>query len=180
MQTAVRDRLAPLIAGQPGDQHTARNAHLVTAHSEEAVDKILFGLMLIEGAEQDGALLPNAQAEIDKLLGISVQNNYFSAPDQIDTTGLGVLPGASLAAARTGRWAVRIETDVTRQSEVHVRMVAAGAEKAGAFRATKDGADTIDISAFAKWVKDATVADDDGLAILEINLPNQSLAIADV
>lgn len=179
MQTEVNSRLVPLLAGQAADQHTARNAHIVSAHSEEAAEAIKFGLMLIEGAARDGALLPSAQAEIGKLLGISVRSDYFSAPTQINADG-GVLPGMSLGAARTGRWAVRIEADVTRVSEVHVRMVANGAELAGAFRPTADGADTIDITAFAKWVYAADLVDDGGLALLEINLPNQALATLDV
>lgn len=178
MQTAVRDTLVPYLAGQPADQHTARNAHVVTANSEETVDAILPGLMLIEGVANDGALLPNALADIAKFLGVSVRSDYFDYPTQVNASG-GVLPGGSLGAARTGRWVVRIEASVTRAAEVHVRMVAAGPELAGAFRPTADGADTIDITPFANWVYDADLEDDGGLAVLEINLPNQALATAD-
>jgi hypothetical protein len=78
---------------------------------------------------------------------------------------------------RKGRIFVRPEDAVTPTSEVHVRAVATVAEVAGAFRGTNDGTtDTIDITGFAKWHTSAGAGE---IAILEIDMTQASLAVAD-
>lgn len=182
-QTSV-DSVAPLgIPGMLSDFHTTQYGDINPGTNEEASAPIPFGVMVKKGTEAGQVKLLAAQADADDLEGIAVQADVYDPLTQLTdvTVGTveqsGVNSGVTFDILRRGRIWVRPEEAVTPVSEVHVRAVAAGAETKGAFRATADGTDTIDITAFAKW---RTSAEANELAELEIDMNNLALATLDV
>jgi hypothetical protein len=172
-QTSVTT--APKV-GQPGtaaDEYTALNGQIASATSEEASAEIPFGVMVKAGTADYGVL--KMTATTNKLAGITFRTHDFADLELGDT---GLKPGATFGVARKGRYFVKIEENVTPASDVRVRAVAGGAEVAGAFRATADSTDCIDLTPFAKWVRTALAAD--GVGELDIDLTNADLAVADV
>ena len=73
----------------------------------------------------------------------------------------------TVAVMRKGRMYVKVEEAVAEGDPVYVRAVAEGAERAGAFRKSADGTDTIQLSG-AEFRSSAAA---DGLAIIDFNLP---------
>lgn len=168
---------APLVGtpGRPADEYTAQNGQVASATSEEASALIPFGIMVKKGTGDYGALLMTATS--NALLGISYRSNDFAVGLEIDESTGNLKPGATFGVARKGRFFVLIEEDVTPTSDVRVRAVAGGSEVAGAFRATADSTDCIDLTGLAQWVRTADA--DDGVAELEIDMTNIGLAVAD-
>ena len=172
MQTEVLDRMPIGIPGQLADLHTAEFGDVMSVTNEEAAAEIPFGVMVKAGTADDSAKL--LAANTDKLRGITVFAHNFSKPVQLGDTGL--KPGVTFGLLRKGRIYVRVEDAVTPASEVHVRAVAAGLEVKGAFRGTDDGTDTIDITAFAKFICSADAGE---VAVVEVDMTNASLQVAD-
>lgn len=170
-QTAVNKAPAVGRPGEPADQATACDGQVVTATSEEASAEIPFGLMVqVSTTNSDyGAKLITGTG--NKLLGITVRAHDFSDTD-LGVTGL--RPGSTFGVARTGRWFVVLEENVTPTSAVRVRC--AGTGTIGAFRTTADSTNCLDLSPFAKWVRTSLAAD--GVGELEIDLTNAALAVA--
>ena len=96
----------------------------------------------------------------DKFAGILVHEHTEEGVQPVDKDGISVLEQGSIY--------VKVEEAVVPGDSVFVRAVAAGLERAGAFRKTQDGTDCIDISSVAKW---ETAAAAGGFAVLTINLP---------
>lgn len=173
-QSSVTD--APIgVPGDIADLHTARNGQRSSSKSEEASAVILPGIMVKRGTGDYGVLKLTATANV--LAGISLRSHDFAVGTEIDATTGGYMPGTHFATAQRGRYFVRIEEDVTPTSDVRVRCVAGGSEVAGAFRATADSTDCVDLTALARWVR--TADSDDGVAELEIDMNNIGLAVAD-
>lgn len=180
MQTSVSDRMPVGIPGQLADLHSAEFGDVVSATNEEASAELPFGVMVKDGTGPD--LVKNVATTNDRLAGVIVHAQNFAKPVQLGDTGL--KPGVTFGVLRKGRIYVRVEDAVEIGDEVHVRAVIggangygdAGAESHGAFRGTQDGTDTIDITAFAKWV---TEADAGEVAVVEIDMNQASLAVAD-
>lgn len=172
MQTAVAAAMTIGIVGQIADLQSLMTGDVVSKFSEEASAEIPFGVMLGAGTADDGAKLLAATS--DNLIGISVFHHGYAAGVEVGTTG--PKPDVSIAVLNVGRAYVLVEEAVTPSSAVRVRAVAAGAELKGAFRTTADGTDTIDISAFARYM---TSADAAGIAMVEIDMRNANLAVAD-
>jgi|LULL01.1.fsa_nt_gb hypothetical protein len=74
----------------------------------------------------------------------------------------------SVSVLRKGRIYVKVETDVQKGDAAFVRAVAVDPERAGAFRNSADGTDTIDLTGKAEFVTSALAGE---LAVLDINLP---------
>lgn len=173
-QTSVTD--API--GCPGDiadEWTVRNGRRPARMSEEASAVILLGIMVKHGTGDYGALKLTATTNV--LDGITVRSHDFAVGLEVDETTGGYKPGAHFAVGQTGSYFVKIEQDVTPASDVRVRCVAAGNEVAGAFRATADGTDCIDLTPCARWIRTAAAAD--GVGELWIDMNNIGLAVAD-
>lgn len=162
-QTSVSLAMAVAFDGMQVDGGECRIESYV---SEEAADEIPFGVCVKQGTADDQCL--KLTAITDKLIGITVHSHAYQKDVEIGTTG--VKPKMTLGVAVRGQLWVPVEEAVTPASDVHVRAVAAGAEVAGAFRDTADGADTIDISAFARFKSTTTGA---GRAILEFDFTNR-------
>lgn len=167
------------VPGGIGDFWTADSGDIISATNEEANDQIPFGVMVAKSATRNAKLLA---ANSDDLLGVSVFGNAYPIPSELGDMGAGVAdtpglkPGATFGVGRKGRFWVRVEAAVALGDEVHVRAVAdpdAG-EIAGAFRAAKDGTDTIDITDFAEWVEAG-----DEVAMVEIDMSRAAGAVAD-
>lgn len=183
MQTEVLDTPLPGVAGDMADHWTASNGDIVSRASEEDETGIPPGVMVAEGEGDDGALLLGATSDV--LAGVAVRGHWYATPQQLIPvlTGLGYAPGVTFGVGRTGRYRVLIEENVAKGDEVHVRAVAVtdDDEVAGAFRASGAGTDTIDCTAFCKWVKGGEVDEDTGfgVAVVEINMGLAPLAEAD-
>lgn len=176
MQTTVLETPVFGCPGDIADLWTAERGIIDSATSEEASAEIPFGVMLQQGTGDDGAKLlgTSAAAMAVRLLGIAVRAHDFAVGSELGTTGL--KPGATFGCGKKGRFKVLVEDAVTPLSHVRVRAVAAGAEVKGAFRALADGTDCVDISAFAKWRTSAGIGE---VAVVEIDMANAALAVAD-
>lgn len=174
-QTSVT--AAPLVGrpGEPADGLTARVGRVVSGISEEASANVLPGLMVQAGTGDYGVKLLTATT--NKLKGIAVRAHDVADLDYDLVNNTGYKPGAMVPVARTERWFVRIEENVTPASDVRVRCVATGGEVAGTFRATADSTDCLELTAFARWIRTALAAD--GVAELEIDMASADLAVAD-
>lgn len=143
----------------------------------EASAEIPFGKMVARGSADDEVL--KLAATSDKLVGVVVFGQAYAktaggATLELGTTGL--TPNTLMDVLSEGRMYVFPEEAVTPTSAVRVRAVAAGAEVAGAFRATADSTDCIDISKFARWL---TTGSSTVPAVVEIDMRNAALAVAD-
>ena len=126
-----------------------------TAVSEETVNEIRFGTMVAQGVAEDGALIIATDADI--LKGVVIANGPFARDYELGDFGL--KPKVAFDVLTRGPIRVFAEGAMVVGNAVHVRATAnAGNTVIGAFRATKDAAHTIDISHFARVVRngDAT------------------------
>jgi hypothetical protein len=164
------------VAGDIADLNTAKNGVIDSATSEEASAEIPFGTMVIQGTADNGAKQLHTSAAVSEqlLLGIAVRSHDFAVGSELGDTGL--KPGATFGVLKKGRAWVAVEDAVAPGDPVRVRAVVAGNEVKGAFLTAADSTDAIDISAFAKW---RTSADAGDLAVVEIDMTNSALAVAD-
>ncbi len=173
MQTEVIP-MVEAVAGLLADNSLSKDC--LSATSEESSAEIPFGVMVCRGTEDDGVLLLNTSsaAMATSLAGIVVFGHSFSKPYELGDTGL--KPFATFNVLSRGRIYVQVEEAVEIGDAVRVRAVATGDEVKGAFRTTSDSTDCVDISSFARYIRGA---DEDGLAIVEIDMVNAALADAD-
>lgn len=169
--------LAPLVGrpGEPADELTGRVGRVVSAISEETTAGIIPGIMVKRGTGDYGVKILTAVT--DKLHGVVVRTHEVGDLDFDLVNATGFKPGAEIPVARSERWFVRIEENVSPGLDVRVRCVAAGSEVAGSFRTTADSTDCIEITPLARWVRTALAAD--GVGELEIDMANIDLAVAD-
>lgn len=156
------------IACNPGD------AVVRSKFSEEASASLPFGVMLMAGTNDNGA--KNFTANTGRCVGVTVFNQGFERTRQLDDNG--IRPGVSVGLLEIGSIFVRVQDAVTPASQVHVRAVigAGPGDVLGQFRGAKDGAETIDITAFARYKTSAGAGE---IAEVEIDLTNQALQVAD-
>lgn len=184
-QTAVLS--APLI-GSPGDladNYTATDGDIVSASNEEASASIVLGTMVKIGT---GAGLIKKLTDSHEIPFGIVTRAQFASPTEVDGVEVdtdvfydGLLPDTMCGVGRVGRFCVLIEEDVDFDDDVHVRAVATTGEVAGAFGATDNGADSINLSAFCRYCGDYDVDADTGfgVAVVEINMGLASLSVTD-
>lgn len=183
MQTAVNNRMPIGVVGQLADLSSMADAVVVTGTSEETSAQILFGKMVIQGTADDGILKPHTSAAamvpaVGTLLkGILTFSNELSEPLEVGPgDNDGILPKTTAGVLVEGSVWVLPEEAVTPKSDVRVRVVAAGGEVAGSFRATADTTDCVEITAFARW---ETSGNSTTPAKLYINMANAAMAVAD-
>jgi hypothetical protein len=144
----------------------------------EASAEIPFGKMCVRGAtnEDTSAVKPHtsAAASAPLLCGVVVHDHTYAKDTELGDTGL--KPGTTVNLLQRGRIYVTPEDDVDPGDAVKVRVVAAGAEVAGSFRAAADATDCVDISKFARWI---TTGSSTKPAVLEIDMVGASMATAD-
>ncbi len=185
-QFVVND--APMVAspGDIADNHTARSGDIVSAINEEASASIVVGTMVKLGT--GGGLAKKLTDSHEIPFGIVTRAHAYANPAEIDALEVdtdvfydALAPGVPLGIGRVGRFAVLIEEDVDFDDPVHVRAVATTGEVAGAFGKSDGGADTIDCSAFCRYIADYDVDSDTGfgVAIVEVNMLMASLSVTD-
>lgn len=181
-QTSVASRMSVGLAGLIGNLDGMRNASVVSATSSEASAEIPFGVMVqrgsADGTAKNLSTSAAAMAANNLLLGVSTLAQGFDEPNELsnDDDG-GLMPEATFGVLIEGPIYVVPEENVTPASDVRVRAVAGGAEVLGAFRATADSTDCVDISAFARWMETGTAGSP---TLLYIDMKNVALAVADV
>lgn len=172
-QTTV---LAAPLAGLPGDigdQHTAEAGDIITAINGHASAGLIAGIAVTKAAAER-EVTPMVASTGTIPFGIVLRQ--FGDPAQLAAAG-GYAPDVAFPLGRKGRFWVYVEQDVTLTSDVRVRHTAAGAEIAGAFRATADSTDCTDLTDMgARWVVAGSAG---GAAMVEIDFSNISLAAAD-
>ncbi len=139
--------------------------------SEEASLEIPFGTMVRQGTDDKGAL--TLEDQDNSLIGVVVHSHAHSKPTELGDTGL--KPKAIFAVLRRGRLWVQPEESVAPGDEVHVRCIAGMGETPGTFRGSFDSTDTLDVSAFCRWL---TTGDENTPAQLEVDMSNAFLAEA--
>lgn len=169
------------LAGTSVDMETVKNGRFGSATSSEASAEIPFGTMVIRGASDGLALKPHTSAAAmvasPLMMGIAMLSQGFAEPQEVaDTDAGGIKPKATFTVGEKGTFWVIPEDGVNPGSDVRVRVVTAGNEVAGAFRAAQDLTDCVDISAIARWKSTATAGNP---AKLEIDMTNVALAVAD-
>lgn len=110
--------------------------------SSETTNQIPWGVMLMQGTTDAGALLPTV-GNVNRLIGICT----YSAATQVNTEmgsvadvagRIGILPGIQFGVSRRGRLWVQVEEAVTTASPVRIRNTVAG-NGTGTFRTTSAG-----------------------------------------
>jgi hypothetical protein len=119
-----------------------------------------FGLAIAQGTQDvEGRLLA---ATSDKVIGVAV----YTHADMINNGVAGYAAQAAMGVLTQGCIWVKPEVAVVAQDAVYVRAVATGTERAGAFRPSADGSDTIQLSN-SKFLTSASAGQ---LALVQINL----------
>lgn len=170
-QATVNTKPAVGLPGTPSDMASADGEGMASATSEESSAEIPRGLVVqVSTTNSDyGAKLITGTG--NKLLGIVLRSDDVG---DLDLGSTGYKPGATFKIGRKGRYFVTIEENVTPTSSVRVRC--AGTGTAGAFRATADSTNCLDITPFAKWVRTSLAAD--GVGEVEVDFTNAALAVA--
>ena len=142
-QSSVTVKQARAFAGMQDASAEKRIESVVNEGSTE----LAFGLMVGEGTDFNQCLELALQADIPK--GIVVHSHAYAKDEQLGDTGLKQY--VILGVMTKGRIWVKVEEAVTQASDVRYRGVATGNEEFGAFAASADSTDLVDISAFANW-----------------------------
>lgn len=180
MQTSIAGRMPIGVAGMLANFNDMADARVNSVTSEEASALIPFGVMLCRGTTEKDAKLLNtsaaAMAAGQLLVGVSVWANSFVTPQEIDEATGYLKPGTTFGVLFQGEVLVQVEENVTPASDVRVRVIAVGNEVKGAFRATADATDCVDITPLARYMESATAGN---LCRVYIDMGNVALATAD-
>lgn len=166
-----------MVRAFPGMQNGLNKNKVKPGLNEEAAAELRFGIALKQGTADDG--VKKLTAVTEKIAGLLQQSHALvkdpgTGVAELGDTGL--KPGAVGDVAEEGELWVLIEEDVTPLSAVRVRCVAGGAEVAGAFRATADASDCIDVSTSARWAGSYTAANGFGLLKFDFRKKTQGTA----
>lgn len=172
-QTEVTD-MTVSVAGMLADD--GQNKDVIGYTSEEASAGIRPGVMVKQGAADFGALL--LAATTDKLIGVAVYGQAYARPEEIDDDGY--QPLCTFDVLVKGRVWVLTETDWTPGAQVHVRVTSEVAGDLGQFLNAKDGAKSMDVSKFCRFMNSGTgTANAPGLALVSIDMTMAANATAD-
>lgn len=164
MQTSITENPAAYQSGAIADSAFARDivSRHVVVNGDAGANPGLAVMRLVGTDDIDGCRQGHTVITAIAFEGVAMLDTSLEQADPLyaDTETVPVV--------RKGRIAVTVEEAVSDGDDVYFRVVAAGAEEAGAFRVSADGTDTIQISAGARWVSETAGA---GIAVLEINLP---------
>lgn len=142
--------------------------------NEEASAEIPFGVMVKQGTAADQCKLLASGDTAASFIGVNVYNPSAAKPYVLGDTGI---KSKQMCRVMTkGVVWVTVEEAVTPASAVLVRIIASGAEVAGAFRDTADASDCIDISGFARYL---TAAGAGELAQVQIDMNMRGEKAAD-
>ncbi len=171
-QSSVEDTMDIGIVGQLADFQSNADATVDTATSEESSAAIPFGVFVQQGSADDGALLLTGGS--NRLKGIVVHSHSFERRTELSDAGLD--PLATFAVLTRGRVYVTANDDVAVTDEVHVCHTVDTNFAVGLAGPSPNAANTIDITAFARWIKGGLKGE---VVVLEIDMNNVALASAD-
>lgn len=161
LQTEVAFDFEPAIAGL---------VHGPTPNTNDRVaeEEIQAGLFVCQGAEDGTCALPASSGDLAKGLGVAPSRvTSDSRFPSTSTPGVTYQEGDTVGAVNRGKIWVQVEEAVDAGDEAFVRFAAgAGGTQLGAFRKSADTA-----TAAAIVARYRTSAAEDGLALLEINIP---------
>lgn len=178
-QTTVDDTQGTGIEGQLADMQSTADAIVDTGINDDTTD-IAFGRFVMEGTESDDGVL-NVAAALGsapaKLAGISVHGHSFERLTELNADG--ITPTTTFGRLVRGRVFMIANTDVTKDSEVHVCYATNSGYVIGRAGAAAVSTKTIDISAYARWIVPSSGGTKGDIVILEIDLTNRALGTAD-
>jgi hypothetical protein len=155
------------VAGQDFTAATAEaNLTLTNDVAYVASPVIGFGLAVAQGAQENECKALTAVT--DKVIGVAL----FTHADNPNNGVAGYKAQSAVSVLRRGVVVVRVEEAVSAEDPVFVRAVAAGTEKAGAFRKSVDSTDCIAMPG----CKFLTAAAAGGLAFVQIDASIRSAA----
>lgn len=163
-QTSYTDTTAAALEGQLFDLSMKVADTFVNA---EASAELPFGRMCRQGTLDADALVLSATNQT--LAGVLLHSHNYSKDADGDLGATGVKPKTPITLLQKGRfWAKPVDA-VVKGGVVHVQCITNGGALAGMFRGTADGANTVNASAYARWL---TSAAGGALAVLEIDMTN--------
>ncbi len=136
-------------------------------YNGEASAEIPFGYGVIQGTEDNEAILPTAEG--DECIGVVIHANEYTrggADAQLGDDG--IVPGVRMNVARKGRAWVRVRTGCAKGERAWLRCTATPGA-VGSWENADDGTETIDCTKQAVFRSTAAA---DGLAILEFDFTN--------
>jgi hypothetical protein len=163
-QTAYSTYQTAAFAGMLADNG---DADILSYINEEASAVLPFGIAVMKGTADFGALLPASAGAV--MVGIAAHTHQVD-PGQAGSTpaGAGIPPKYLINTLKRGRMYVQVEEAVTPASPVFVRYASgSGGTQKGAFRASADTATAVAWTA-ARYLTSAAIA---GYAVVEVNLP---------
>jgi hypothetical protein len=163
MQTSTREGIR---RGRPGKQY---GIHPIKAESMVAeLDGVGYGLCVIQGTDEDQAVLPSGDFNVANVRGMVMQAHELEMdyPTTGKYEGETYSEGELMSIAREGEFYVKaIGTEITRTDAVYVQHTENGDAKVGMFRNNVDGSNAKDVSSKFSWFRKA---DADGIAVLTI------------
>lgn len=164
-QTVITFPLPIAIVGQLAD---TLDHDCLSYVSEEASAEIPFGVMIMKGAADFGALLVNAANAIP--VGVLVHAFVYDNGPNGELGLVGLKPKAAFNVMRSGRIYVMVEENVTAMDRAYVRYAAgAGGTQLGAFRKTSVVNETIDVRKNCQFLTSASAGD---IATLAVDMMN--------
>jgi hypothetical protein len=162
------------IAGMLDDSSPIKD--IASKRNSETVNKILPGLMVMQGTGDDDVLQVSGAGAL--LVGIAIFGHSYVPTFAIDPTTGAYLPNITFDVLKHGRARVLCEGTLSVGNQVHVRHTANGGNATlGIFRATADAGKSLDISAFAQVVKSGSATTNP--PVVDIDMTNVNLATAD-
>ena len=181
-QTTVTTLYPLAFVGMEPDSSNLAGDMYISRVSGETTLQIPFGVCVKQGTNDDQCVNLSGQASTNLLGVVPYSASYQIAHElsqTVDSNGnLGLLPTVTVQIKRRGRLWVQIDENVASTNAVKVRTANASAGIGpGTFRKTAVGSDTLDLSAFAKWVGTNLAAN--GYGLLEFDFTMSAGATSD-
>ncbi len=178
-QTDVTTTFATAFVGMNPDNSDSGDNY-ITRMSSETTLQIPFGVVVVQGTNDDQCKNVSAQSDIP--LGVVVYGAYqinLELSKVADSNGnLGMLANTAIRIKRRGRLWVQIDENVATGNAVKYRSANASAGVGpGTFRKSAVGSNTVDISKFAKWCGTFLAAT--GYGLLEYDFTMQANKTSD-
>lgn len=150
MLTEVKSSQSAALPGTPGGQYMETRVF----RNAEASDAIKFGWPVVASSSNaDDCTIADATTSL--IAGFVIRDDKYYA--DLENTDAGLLPGVALTVMERGEMQFLCESAMAPGDRVYVRVVAGVGETIGAVRATADGTDCVDCTAWARVVAKGAV-----------------------
>lgn len=168
MQTSYSRYMDRAFAGMLADSGLN---DVLSYFNAEASASLPFGIAVAKHAAADdaaGLLADGATAAA--VIGITVHHHVTEQQllQGVTPEDAGIPPKSPMPVLKRGRINVKVEEAVTPASPVYVRHTAGVGEQKGAFRASADGGDAVQLTTGFRFLTSAGAGE---MAVLEVNLP---------